>query len=272
MCTLKITKAMVLGISILFITSMLTTTSHTKIDKDSIVGLWLLDDIEDNEAEDSSGNGHNGAIKGNPIPDDGKFGESLTFNGSGDYVDCGNADALNLGIFTVSFWAKFPASQGWNHMVSKGDHVASGTPGSVNWGVMMRSGEARFLYEIFEDVKWVGISAPAVPVDEWQHLTATYDGDKMELFLNGISMGASAGVKVKLDATRSFLIGARSSAGGGASHFNGNLDEVALFSEVLPLEDIQALMNDGIVETIQIFAVSPAGKAAATWAEIKAQY
>ena len=235
--------------------------------------MWLLDDIEDdNTVKDSSDNGHHGILKGKPILDDGKFGESLTFNGSGDYVDCGNAEALNLGVFTVSFWAAFPASQGWNHMVSKGDHVASGTPGSVNWGVMMRSGEARFLYEIFEDVKWVGISAPAVPVDEWQHLTATYDGDKMELFLNGISMGASAGVKMKLDATRSFLIGARSSAGGGAGHFSGSLDDVALFNEVLPLDDILSLMNDGIEQTIQLLAVSPAGKSAATWAEIKAEY
>ena len=270
----KSIRLIVAGVLVLFLSSILAASGYAKIDPNSVVGLWLLDeniDSEDNIVTDSSENGHHGTIKGNPAWDEGKFGDALVFHGGTDVVDCGNDESLNLGAFTVAFWAKFPSTQDWNHMVSKGDHVTAGNPGSVNWGVMMRSGEARFLFEIFEDTEWTGISSPAVDLDEWQHLVATYNGDKMEFFLNGVSLGSQTGVKVKLDSSRSFLIGARSSAAAPASYFNGSIDEVALFNEVLALEDIQDIMNNGLVDALNLTPVLPAGKCAATWAKIKIQ-
>ena len=275
MCILKTIKLAVAGIFVLFAASILATSSYARIDPNSVVGLWLLDediDSEDNVATDSSENGHHGTIKGNPEWDEGKFGDALVFHGGADVVDCGNDESLNLGVFTVAFWAKFPTTQGWNHMVSKGDHVTAGNPGSVNWGVMMRDGEARFLFEIFEDTEWTGISSPVVGIDEWQHLVATYNGDKMEFFLNGVSLGSQTGVKVKLDASRSFLVGARASAAAPASYFNGSIDEVGLFNEVLALEDIRDIMNNGLADALNLTNVLPAGKYAATWAEIKTRY
>ena len=273
---MRIVKTTNLAILVLLTAGILAIPGYARIDPNSVVSIWLLNEniaSEDNIATDSSGNGHDGTIKGDPEWDEGKFGDALKFNGAGAFVDCGTSESLNLGVFSVAFWAKFPTTQGWNHMVSKGSHVAGGTPGSVNWGVMMRSGEARFLFEIFEDVKWTGISSPEVPLDEWQHLVASYDGDKMEFFLNGISLGTSAGVNVKLDETRSFRIGGIATAGATPGNFfNGSIDEVALFDEVLTLEDIEDIMNDGIEETLNLLSVSPAGASVTTWAEIKARY
>ena len=268
---LKSANSMIVSMVVLFAAGMLAAPIYAEIQSGSVVGIWLLDSIEGDTATDSSGNGHDGTVNGGPELVAGKFGNAVSFDGADDVVDCGNAESLNLGTFTVAFWANVPATQGWNHIISKGDHVGSGTPGSVNWGVMMRSGEARFLYEIYQDTSWTGISAPEVPLNEWQHLAATYDGDKMEFFLNGVSLGSSVGIKVKLDASRSFLIGARGSAS-PAAYFNGSIDEVALFNAVLTLEDIQSLMTDGLSVVLGTAAVSPAGKSATTWAGIKDQY
>lgn len=258
----------------LFAFGLLIASGHAEIPQSAVVGIWLLDSIDGDTARDSSGNGHDGTVNGGPELVDGNFGNAVRFDGTDDFIDCGTAESLNLGSFSVSFWARVPATQGWNHMVSKGSHVGSGTPGSVNWGVMMRSGEARFLYEIFEDTSWTGISGPEVPLDEWQHLVATYDGDNMEFFLNGESLGSSAGVTVELDASRSFRIGAIATAGATPGNFfNGSLDEVGLFSDVLGPEDIQAIMNDGLLTALGITsAVTSAGKSATTWAEIKNRY
>ncbi len=266
---------MAVGVFVLFIAGIIATASYAAISPDAIVGLWLFDDLEDVQDDitaDISGNGHDGTLNGFPEIVSGKFGEALKFDGGDDYVNCGNAESLNLDIFTVAFWASIPTTQGWTHMVSKGDHVTSGDPGSVNWGVMMRSAEMAFLFEIFEDTEWTGISGPTVQEDEWQHLVATYDGDRMEFFLNGASVGSSAGVKIKLDASRSFIIGARAAAGTPSSYFNGSIDEVAFFDEVLALEDIQSLMNEGIAEALNLTAVLPASKAITTWARIKEKY
>ena len=57
-----------------------------------------------------------------------------------------------------------------------------------------------------------------------------------------------------------------------ALFFNGSIDEVAFFSSVLDLADIQALMNNGIDEVLNPNSVSPGGKSATTWASIKDQY
>jgi hypothetical protein len=139
---------------------------------------------------------------------------------------------------------------------------------------MMRSGEARFLFEIFEDTTWTGISGPEVPLNEWQHLVATYDGNNMEFLLNGESLGSSADVAVELDASRSFRIGGIATEGATPGNFfNGSIDEVGLFSDVLGPEDIQAIMNDGLLTALGITsAVTPADRFATTWAEIKNRY
>jgi hypothetical protein len=138
---------------------------------------------------------------------------------------------------------------------------------------MMRSGEARFLYEIYTDTAWTGISAPEVPINEWQHLAATYDGDTMEFFLNGESLEASSGVVIELDASRSFRIGGIATAGATPGNFfNGAIDDVGLFDVALSSTDIQSIMNGGLLEVVGTTAVSPAASSATTWANIKIRY
>ena len=52
---------------------------------------------------DATGNGNDGTIVGSADWVPGQFGTALKFNG-GSYVDCGNAAALNVDLFSVSFW------------------------------------------------------------------------------------------------------------------------------------------------------------------------
>lgn len=267
-------SAITIAMVVLFAGGILATSGHAAVDMDSVVGLWLFDEEEGDVAIDSSGNGHDGTIAGDPERITGKFGSALKFDGSNDFVGCGNDAALNLDVFTVAFWANMPATQGWNHMVSRGSHVGADVPGSVNWGVMVYSNESQFLYEIFENTKWIGISI-GIALGTWHHLVATYDGDqgKMEFFLDGVSKGSNLGVIVELDESRHFRIGGISTTGATPdNYFNGNIDEVAYFDVVLSVEDIQDVMNNGLVEALNITAVSPGGKATTTWAEVKIQY
>ncbi len=215
------------------------------IDPESILGIWLLDEGLGDTTKDASGNGHDGTLVGSPEWVGGQFGNALTFNGSSTYVNCGSPAAFNTELFSVSFWCNIPSTQGWNHMISRGQHVASGTPGSVNWGVMMYESQQTILYEIFNDTAWTGINT-ATTTGEWHHVVATYDGSTMQLYHDG-ALGASAsGVGNLLDETRWFLIGARSDAGAAGGFFNGSLDEVGYFNAVLSVEDIELIMNNGL--------------------------
>ncbi|MCH7920760.1 MAG: hypothetical protein IIC50_22640 [Planctomycetes bacterium] len=215
------------------------------LDRDSILGIWLLDEGQGDVTADGSGNGNDGTLMGGPNWVAGQSGDALGFDGSSTYVDCGAAEMLNIDVFSVSFWVNFPAAQGWNHMVSRGSHVSNGTPGSVNWGVMMYDGRESFLYECYDDTGWTAIEVPT-SAGEWHHVVATFDGTQMQAFHDGALVGTQGG-GVLLDESRPFLIGARSHTG-PRSFYNGRLDEVGFFSAVLSDEDVLTIMNNGLGE------------------------
>ncbi len=209
----------------------------------NLVGWWKLDQGSGTTVLDRSGHGNHGTLRGDPQWVIGHDGDALEFDGSGAYVDCGNAEALNVNVFSVSFWYNLPSStQGWNHMISRGSHVASGTPGSVNWGVMMVSGAQRILFETYDDTSWIGISADTT-ASEWHHAVATYDGDTMQLYYDGALADTTSGRGILLDQSRAFLIGARSDAGSAGGFFSGSIDDVHIYNKVLTQDEIEQIMR-----------------------------
>jgi hypothetical protein len=244
---LEVTKMKRLAIvctSFMIVGLMFAGQGYAQVDPETILGIWLLDEASGDTTEDASGNGHEGTLMGPPAWVAGWSGSALEFSGSSTHVTCGNDPALNVDVFSVSFWCNIPATQAWNHMVSRGSHQGGGNPGAVNWGVMMVSGEETILFEVFNDTGWLGIRAGS-SAGEWHHVVATYDGATAELFHDGQSAGTGSG-GVLLDESRAFVIGARSDAGAAGGFFNGSLDEVGYFNAILSPEDIAAIMTDGL--------------------------
>jgi len=243
-------------ISCIIVNLMFAGQSYAKIDPDTVLGAWLLDEGKGDITEDATGNGNDGTLMGGPNWVAGLSGNALEFDGVSAYVDCGNAEALNVNVFSVSFWCYIPTMQGWNHIVSRGSHVGWGDPGSVNWGVMMYDAQETILFETYNNTGWTGITTDTT-TGEWHHVAATYDGDMMRFYHDG-QLAATTGAGMVLDQSRSFLIGARSDDGSAGGFFNGTVDEVGYFNTVLPLEDIQTIMNDGLeIVTIQPLARRP---------------
>ncbi|MBW7990686.1 MAG: LamG domain-containing protein [Planctomycetes bacterium] len=241
----KMTRLTIICISFIIVSLMFAGQSYAEVDSESVLGIWLLDEGNGDIAEDASGNGNDGTIMGAPDWVNGQSGKALEFTGSSTYVDCGNAEAFNVEVFSVSFWYNLPSAQGWNHMISRGSHVASGTPGSVNWGVMMYSAEERILFETFNDTGWSGITADTTS-GEWHHVVATYDGDTMQLYHDAVLASTTSGAGILLDPSRSFVIGARSDNGSAGGFYSGTIDEVGYFNTILTLEDIEEIMNNGL--------------------------
>ena len=235
-------------ISCIIVSLMFAGPGYAQIDPETVLGIWLLDEGKGDIAEDASGNGNDGTLMGAPNWVDGKFGDALEFSGSSTYVNCGNAEALNVNVFSVSFWYNFPSTQSWNHMISRGQHVASGTPGSVNWGVMMYSAEQRILFETYNDTGWTAVITDTT-TGQWHHVVATFDGSTMQLYHDGQLAGTSGG-GILLDPSRPFVIGGRSDAGSVGGIFNGSIDDVGYFSVVLSPEDIQAIMDYGLAGVV----------------------
>jgi hypothetical protein len=62
----------------------------------SLVAWWKLDETAGTIAFDSSDNGIDGTLQGNPQWVEGMIKGALDFDGDGDYVDCGNDAILNF--------------------------------------------------------------------------------------------------------------------------------------------------------------------------------
>jgi len=245
----KNTRFTIICISFIIISSMFAGQSYAKIDPENILGIWLFDEEEGDITEDASENGNDGTLINTPAWIDGVFGSALDFNGSSTYVDCGNDEALNVKVFSVSFWCNITITEGWNHIISRGSHVAGGEHGSVNWGIMTVNEQGTILFEAFNDTGWLGIRV-GTTADEWHHVVATYDGDTMQLYYDGELADSAAGAGILLDETRSFIIGARSNDGSASHFYTGSIDDVGYFNAILETEDIKMIMNNGLLSIV----------------------
>src|SRR4030066_520116 len=191
----KMKRLTIICISFIIVSLMFAGQSYAKVNPETVLGAWLLDEGKGNITADASGNGNDGTLMGSPNWVAGWSGNALEFNGSSTYVNCGNAEALNVDVFSVSFWCNIPNTQGWNHMISRGQHGASGSRGSVNWGVMMYDAQETILFETFNDTAWTGITA-STTTGAWHHVVATYDGNTMQLYHDGQLAATISGIGI----------------------------------------------------------------------------
>ncbi|MHC4119239.1 MAG: LamG-like jellyroll fold domain-containing protein [Planctomycetota bacterium] len=219
-----------------------------------LLGWWKLDDGTGTVTIDSSGNGNDGTFVGDPEWVAGKFGSGLLFDGQGgERVSLGNLD-VESGAISLSCWffANTLDTPGQDpRMISK----AFG--GGTNDHIWMMScsrqgGEKRLRFRLkTNDGGQVttligGQGSPeerVIPVGEWGHATATWDGTTMRVFLNGIETGNTdrGGTAVFLDPTVGAAFG-NQPVGGENRPWDGILDDVRIYTKALTVEEIAQVM------------------------------
>ena len=245
------------GVLAIFVT---VDVALADIDQASIVGLWLFDGAVDKLAIDSSGNGHDGEIKG-AARVAGKFGKALEFDGN-DYVTVPDAKDLRISEeFTMQAWFFAKDISTWRQLIAKDneyllrvDPPAEGN----NMSAFVRSAGA-----------WEPRASAFVPdLETWIHFAATYDGDQLSVYVNGVPSGQSSRPAALKGTDNPLEFGIWSGAlmGDDIGYFVGIIDEIAIFNAVLTEGDILESM-DGLQE--YRFPVEASGKLAAAWGRIK---
>ncbi len=98
------TCSLLIGMVILFAGS-----SYAEIDPETIVGLWLFDEVQGDTAKDSSANDLKSELVGDLKWVEGKFGSALEFGATpDDWVKVAHDDKLNLETWSVLGWVKMP--------------------------------------------------------------------------------------------------------------------------------------------------------------------
>ena len=228
--------------------------------EDGIVAYWAFNETSGETASDSSGNGHDGTLIGDPKwTKDGYFGGALEFDQVGDEVNVPYHADLNQETFTICAWANVePGSADHRAVVSSRDeppisgYIFYAKPGNT-WEFWTGDGE------------WRKTQGPAVKLGDWEHLAATFADGTQKFYVNGELEGETASALI-VNPSQEFLIGA--GANETANHnyrFVGLIDEVRLYDRVLDENEIAAVMeSDSLV-------VEPSGKLAVTWGQLKAK-
>ncbi len=217
------------------------------ISKAGLVGHWRLD----GSAADTSGNGHDGVIFGNPKWVDGVIGGALEFDGDVRVEMPGTSSADGFAALEgeVTWAAWFKTSGGViNTIMCQGPAGAAHVRGNRSINVeasgviMIRAHSVGALTSIN--------SSSVVNDDEWHHVAVTIafetDGanDTMKVYIDGdLSKGYetdTVNINQHSGDASDFIVtlGAR-----GTTPFNGLIDDVRIYNHVLSEVEILAAMS-----------------------------
>ncbi len=201
------------------------------------VAHWKLDETDGMAANDSSGNANHGVLYGDPLwlPDAGMIDGALQFDGIDDCVSCGTFNpSAATGKLTICLWANWNGPNGqYQGLIGKRD---SHTPQAMMWHIEadIHTGSLSFAR-----AGGSGVAAAPLPIGEWAHVAAAFDGTTARLYLDGVqessgafSLGSGTGAQVVFGACEK----------NGGNPFNGALDDVRLHDQALSESQIQTLM------------------------------
>lgn len=206
-------------------------------------------------ANDTSGNGHDGTVYG-ATPTSDRFGNpnrAFSFDGIDDYVGVPYSSDFQLPVYTVSAWIRptvdLSTRSEPSAIVTRGEDFTTDTAalymGVTQTGYPQGNG-ALILYETTGGTDHYFITNYNPPVGSWVNLTATRSGsDDLDIYLNGNSIGHWTSTAPP--ATNSFqdlLIGAYWRVTGSqtlVNFFPGDIDDVMLYDRILSAEEIGEL-------------------------------
>ncbi|MFB0554050.1 MAG: LamG domain-containing protein, partial [Phycisphaerae bacterium] len=216
-----------------------------------LVGYWKFDEGSGTIAYDSSGNGLDGTLNGDPQWVAGQLGGALDFDGNGDFVEVPHSPLLSItDEITIAAWTYMRANaSGEMAIVSKGGWAANDLP----YELTETPGGVIF-WQFYDDGGRDTCAPDSPPVDEWHHIAGTYDGTIFKCYIDGELADEWAYAGTMPENTASVNIGQRTR---GGCLFNGIIDEVAIYNRALSEDEIPHIMM-GIGGFGQASAPNPA--------------
>ena len=203
----------------------------------------LMNEGSGSRVYDISGHGNHGTLTNGPIWGGSRFGGGVNFDGSDDYVDCGNDPSLNLSIFTVAFWVKVKQiDPGWN--VICGKEIYNNNEG----------------YYFFVDSNWLrftlftgGDIYTSTKLNEFVHIVGTFDGSTAKLYENGSYVMQDSSVSFT-PANVGLLLAARhqNDGSGYADTSNIVLDDFRIYKRVLDAWEVEQLYHDPFCNLLRV--------------------
>ena len=205
----------------------LTAMSAAKNPRPGLLAEWNFDEGQGEVAGDSSGNGHDAHISGATWVKQAD-GFSLSLDGIDDYVDCG--ESRDLGIvspITIEAWVK-PGQSTPDNAILFGagmrSYLLTFFGKKACWFIAHHGGSLS---------NWV---RGELDLDEWNHVVATFDTEKIGLWVNGRHAQIAKSVVKSYDPAGHFFIGTKGRP--DLPKFKGLVDKLRVYDSALSDEQI----------------------------------
>jgi len=229
------------------------------------VGVWNFDEgfkdtcPESKDACDISGYNNHGTFHGDThfVPSD-IGGYALSFDGAGDYVDCGDNNIFNVSsAITVEAWIKSSASSAYRTVISKGYYD------DLSYSLRITRDtepiKAFFSIKNIGDTKKRAGTYNNIANNQWFHLVGIYDSSQVCLYVNGILDGQCASLTGPIyTSALPVFIGKMSTFGTATEYFSGLIDDVRIYSEALASTEIQKHYAQGLERLLTNQAITKA--------------
>lgn len=187
----------------------------------------------------------NGTFAGNPIWVAGKVGNyALEFNGTSDYVNCGNNAKFNISQqMTITAWLKAPltTSPTYRMWISKGN--------TSGWRSCQNGGSSNLFWGANGNAANVG-GTKTVLDDTWHHVAVTYRYDGSygigTIYVDGVPDNSGSFSVPILTNTLDVLIGGNVEYTPGL--WQGAIDDLGIWNQALIQEEIQYIRDNSVAD------------------------
>lgn len=190
-------------------------------------------------ANDFSGNGHNGTVYGATLTT-GKFGKCYSFDGVDDYISIPDSNDWIFGDFTFSTWCYITQLNKFNPLLSISQNRDN------RWTLEVTDTNAVRIYVCMNSIT-LGIllsEDSIIDINTWYHIVCQRQNTITKLYINtqerSFSDSYDLGSKPLKNLTTPLEIGKRYT-GSKYYRLSGLVDEVALFNKALSVSDIKRL-------------------------------
>ncbi len=228
-------KRLIYLVSLVVVLSIaLTSTTEAEL-----VGWWRFDEGSGTIANDSSGNGNDGTFNGDPQWVVGYFAGALEFDGTDDWLDCGNDPSLDLTTWTITFWLKVNENKNYNGFIIKGNDVTENyevlgfADGSFHFPIAHTDGSRTF----------INTAAGVIVPDEWAHFAYSYNAAQGRRFYkNGDLIFEDTESGTPQTSSVSLAIGNEQPL---SRYVNGAMDDIRIYNHLLSESELLASMEGG---------------------------
>lgn len=210
-----------------------------------LISWWRAE----NSTLDSSGSNNGISFNGVTFTA-GRVGSAFSFDGVDDHIRIPDHPALRpTNALTLEAWV-FPTTIGTHdEIISKWDVILG--PNQKSYTFSLHPDRRAYFYvsPTGTDVSADSVfSTTHLPVNEWTHLAATYDGNRLNIYVNGVLEAFTPYDRGIFPGTNDLAIGGYVGAaapGQVDSPFAGLIDEAAIYQRALTTTEIAAIYAAG---------------------------